>query len=137
MATAAGPAINHLLPETVRAKLHLRSEEDETILDEDADNNAVFGPPAPTVALNGEDLRAVMETSIHHEQSFQRTNPWRPTVDTLRLNGDTCIPEVAPHRPAPVPAAPVMGEDPNATWQAIRGAVYLQLINNPSTSLVK
>ena len=137
MATAAGPAINHLLPETVRAKLHLRSEEDETILDEDADNNAVFGPPAPTVALNGEDLHAVTESSIHYEQSFRPSNPWQPTVDTLRLNGDTCMPVAAPHRPAPALAAPVLGDDPNATWQAIRGAVYLQLINNPSTSLVK
>ena len=137
MATAAGQAIDYLLP--VPAKPHgLRPGEDDNADDDTADH-VVLGPPTPVVALNSNDLHEDMKQIVFYHSSMQnyilpRTSPWRPTVDSLLFDGDTCIP-AADRAPAPAPAPTV--QDPNATWQALRGAVYLQLINNPSVSLVR
>jgi hypothetical protein len=136
MAEAAGQAIHHLLPGTGLARPHNLRGRDE--------DDTAPGPPILIVALSSGHLHEEMRKKDHYSNSMQKyfmmpNSTWRPTVDSLRFEGDTCMPAVA----APSPSAPHGSDavhpirDPNATWQAVRGAVYLQLLNNPSVSLVK
>jgi hypothetical protein len=95
------------------------------------------------IPLNTVDLHNIWKTNDYYNSAFQETvlrrdNVWRPSVETLIFEGDTCIPlpdpSIVPQALYPNPENGMSGgvSDSNSAWRAMRAAMLTRMHNNAS-----